>query len=322
MKFDREVCAVVEYLKSEQGKIVRLDSACPGCWINLINPTNAEVEDVISSQELDAGFVRAALDPEESSRVDMEDEQLLMIVDIPMVEKSSVEDGGQLFSTIPMGIVVAKSAVITVCLEDSIILRSIAEGAVKGVHTALRTRFVFQILLRIAGRFLKNLRMIERDFTRIEKRLYDSLKNEELIQLLGLSKSLVYFSSSLKGNEVTMEKVLRGRVLKLYEDDRDILEDALIEVRQAIEMASIYSNIMAGTMDAYASVVSNNLNIIMKVLTILTIIMTIPNIVFGFFGMNIGEGRIPGDWVWWMPLAITVVGCFFAWYMLKKKTLD
>ena len=100
------------------------------------------------------------------------------------------------------------------------------------------------------------------------------------------------------------------------------LEDALIEVRQAIEMASIYSNIMAGTMDAYASVVSNNLNIIMKVLTILTIIMTIPNIVFGFFGMNIGEGRIPGDWVWWMPLAITVVGCFFAWYMLKKKNLD
>ena len=199
---------------------------------------------------------------------------------------------------------------------------AIAEGAVKGVHTALRTRFVFQILLRIAGRFLKNLRMIERDFTRIEKRLYDSLKNEELIQLLGLSKSLVYFSSSLKGNEVTMEKVLRGRVLKLYEDDRDILEDALIEVRQAIEMASIYSNIMAGTMDAYASVVSNNLNIIMKVLTILTIIMTIPNIVFGFFGMNIGEGQIPGDWVWWMPLAITVIGCFFAWYMLKKKNLD
>ena len=253
----------------------------------------------------------------------MEDEQLLMIVDIPMVEKSSVEDGGQLFSTIPMGIVVAQERG--------------HHGLPGGQHhppldrggrgqgrsyRAASTRFVFQILLRIAGRFLKNLRMIERDFTRIEKRLYDSLKNEELIQLLGLSKSLVYFSSSLKGNEVTMEKVLRGRVLKLYEDDRDILEDALIEVRQAIEMASIYSNIMAGTMDAYASVVSNNLNIIMKVLTILTIIMTIPNIVFGFFGMNIGEGRIPGDWVWWMPLAITVVGCFFAWCMLKKKNLD
>ena len=306
---------MVEFFKTIDGRITEINEFSEGCWVNMVHPSSDELAQIAQAAEVEEEFVRAALDPEESSRVDMEDEQLLMIVDIPMVEKSSVEDGGQLFSTIPMGIVVAKSAVITVCLEDSIILRSIAEGAVKGVHTALRTRFVFQILLRIAGRFLKNLRMIERDFTRIEKRLYDSLKNEELIQL-------VYFSSSLKGNEVTMEKVLRGRVLKLYEDDRDILEDALIEVRQAIEMASIYSNIMAGTMDAYASVVSNNLNIIMKVLTILTIIMTIPNIVFGFFGMNIGEGRIPGDWVWWMPLAITVVGCFFAWYMLKKKNLD
>ena len=226
-----------------------------------------------------------------------------------------------MFSTLPMGIVVAENAVITICLEDTVILRSIAEGAVKGVHTAMRTRFVFQILLRVAGRFLKNLRMIERDFTKIEKRLYDSLKNEELIQLLGLSKSLVYFSASLKGNEVTMEKVLRGRVLKLYEDDRDILEDALIEIRQAIEMAGIYSSILSGTMDAYASVVSNNLNIIMKVLTVLTIIMTIPNIVFGFYGMNIEGGVIPGDVFWWIPLIISVVACAGAWYLLKKKKL-
>ena len=124
------------------------------------------------------------------------------------MEKSSVEDGGQMFTTIPMGIVVAQNAVITVCLEDSIILRSIAEGAVKGVHTSLKTRFVFQILLRIAGRFLKNLRMIERDFTRIEKRLYDSLKNEELIQLLGLSKSLVYFSASSSSSTLRMCSII------------------------------------------------------------------------------------------------------------------
>ena len=253
---------MVEFFKTVDGRITEVSEFTEGCWVNMVHPSSDELEQIAQAAQVEEEFVRAALDPEESSRVDTEDEQLLMIVDIPMVEKSSVEDGGQMFTTIPMGIVVAQNAVITVCLEDSIILRSIAEGAVKGVHTSLKTRFVFQILLRIAGRFLKNLRMIERDFTRIEKRLYDSLKNEELIQLLGLSKSLVYFSSSLKGNEVTMEKVLRGRVLKLYEDDRDILEDALIEVRQAIEMANIYSNIMAGTMDAYASVVSNNLNII------------------------------------------------------------
>ena len=312
---------MVEFYKTVDGRVSEIGGFTEGCWINMVHPSSDELEAISRVAHVEEEFIRAALDPEESSRVDTEEEQLLMIVDIPMVDKNSAQDGGQMFSTLPMGIVVAQNAVITVCLEDSIILRSIAEGAVKGVHTALRTRFVFQILLRVAGRFLKNLRMIERDFTRIEKRLYDSLQNEELIQLLGLSKSLVYFSASLKGNEVTMEKVLRGRVLKLYEDDRDILEDALIEIRQAIEMAGIYSSILSGTMDAYASVVSNNLNIIMKVLTVLTIIMTIPNIIFGFYGMNIGQTNIPGDFLWWIPLLISAVACFLAWFMLKKKNL-
>ncbi len=182
---------MVEFFKTVDGRITEVSEFTEGCWVNMVHPSSDELEQIAQAAQVEEEFVRAALDPEESSRVDTEDEQLLMIVDIPMVEKSSVEDGGQMFTTIPMGIVVAQNAVITVCLEDSIILRSIAEGAVKGVHTSLKTRFVFQILLRIAGRFLKNLRMIERDFTRIEKRLYESLKNEELIQLLGLSKSLV-----------------------------------------------------------------------------------------------------------------------------------
>lgn len=312
---------MVEFYKTVDGRVTEMEGFTEGCWVNMVRPSSDEIDAIARAAHVEEEFIRAALDPEESSRVETEEDRLLMIIDIPMVEKNSVEDGGQMFSTLPMGIVVAQSSVITVCLEDSVILRSIAEGAVKGVHTALRTRFVFQILLRVAGRFLKNLRMIERDFSRIEKRLYDSLKNEELIQLLGLSKSLVYFSASLKGNEVTMEKVLRGRVLKLYEDDRDILEDALIEIRQAIEMAGIYSSILSGTMDAYASVVSNNLNIIMKVLTVLTIIMTIPNIIFGFYGMNI-DGGLPGSFFWWIPLLISVGGCFLAWFMLKKKNLD
>ncbi|MCQ5129822.1 magnesium transporter CorA family protein [Butyricicoccus faecihominis] len=312
---------MVEFYKTIDGRVTELSAFEEGCWVNMVRPSSDEIDMISGAAGVEEEFVRAALDPEESSRVEVEEDQLLMIIDVPMVEKNSVEGGQQMFSTLPMGIVVGGAAVITVCLEDSVILRSIAEGAVKGVHTSMRTRFVFQILLRVAGRFLKNLRMIERDFTKIEKRLYDSLQNEELIQLLGLSKSLVYFSASLKGNEVTMEKVLRGRVLKLYEDDRDILEDALIEIRQAIEMAGIYSSILSGTMDAYASVVSNNLNIIMKVLTVLTIIMTIPNIVFGFYGMNIENGAIPGDVFWWIPLIISMVACAGAWYLMKKRNL-
>lgn len=313
---------MIEYYKTIENKIVRLDEFAEGCWVNLVRPSGEEVEQVIRTLSAEPDFVRAALDPEESSRVEVEEEQVLIIIDIPTIEREADENGAQIFGTLPLGIVVLENAVLTVCLQETSVTRPIAEGLVKDIHTALKTRFVFQLLLRVAGRFLKYLRLIERSFTKIEKRLYDSMKNEELIQLLGLSKSLVYFSTSLKANEVTMEKMLRGRVLKLYEDDRDLLEDGLIEVRQAIEMAGIYSSIMSGTMDAYASVVSNNLNIIMKVLTVITIIMTIPNIIFGFYGMNIGDGRLPMDYFWWSPLLFAFAGCVVAWFFLKKKNLS
>ncbi|MFQ6831401.1 magnesium transporter CorA family protein [Butyricicoccus pullicaecorum] len=313
---------MIEYFKSDARLLSPLYEFEPGCWVNLVRPTSEEIAHVLATTGVEEDFLRAALDPEESSRVELEEDQTLLIVDIPTLEESNVEqDESKIFGTLPMGIIVLPNTVITVCLQDTTVLRGIAQNKVRDIHTAMRTRFVLQILLRVAGLFLRNLRMIERDFTKIERRLYDSLKNEELIQLLGLSKSLVYFSASLKGNEVTMEKMLRGRILKLYEDDRDLLEDALIEIRQAIEMAGIYSSILAGTMDAYASVVSNNLNIIMKVLTVITIIMTIPNIIFGFYGMNITGNDLPFAYWWWVPVVISIGGCIGAWIYMKRKDL-
>ena len=313
---------MIEYFKSDARLLSPLYEFEPGCWVNLVRPTSEEITHVLATTGVEEDFLRAALDPEESSRVELEEDQTLLIVDIPTLEESNVEqDESKIFGTLPMGIIVLPNTVITVCLQDTTVLRGIAQNKVRDIHTAMRTRFVLQILLRVAGLFLRNLRMIERDFTKIERRLYDSLKNEELIQLLGLSKSLVYFSASLKGNEVTMEKMLRGRILKLYEDDRDLLEDALIEIRQAIEMAGIYSSILAGTMVAYASVVSNNLNIIMKVLTVITIIMTIPNIIFGFYGMNITGNDLPFAYWWWVPVVISICGCIGAWIYMKRKDL-
>ena len=313
---------MIEYFKSDARLLSPLYEFEPGCWVNLVRPTSEEITHVLATTGVEEDFLRAALDPEESSRVELEEDQTLLIVDIPTLEESNVEqDESKIFGTLPMGIIVLPNTVITVCLQDTTVLRGIAQNKVRDIHTAMRTRFVLQILLRVAGLLLRNLRMIERDFTKIERRLYDSLKNEELIQLLGLSKSLVYFSASLKGNEVTMEKMLRGRILKLYEDDRDLLEDALIEIRQAIEMAGIYSSILAGTMGAYASVVSNNLNIIMKVLTVITIIMTIPNIIFGFYGMNITGNDLPFAYWWWVPVVISIGGCIGAWIYMKRKDL-
>ncbi len=313
---------MIEYFKSDAGRVAQVSTFESGCWINLVRPSSDEIKFILDTHNVEEDFLRAALDPEESSRVEVEEEQTLLIVDIPTVEESNVEqDEAKIFGTLPMGIVVLPDTVITVCLQDTAVLRGIAQNKVRDIHTALRTRLVLQILLRVAGLFLRNLRMIERDFTHIENHLYESLKNEELFRLLGLSKSLVYFSASLKSNEVTMEKVLRGRVLKLYEDDRDLLEDALIEIRQANEMATIYSSIVSGTREAYSSVVSNDMNSIMKVLTIITIFMTIPNIIFGFYGMNILGNALPLATWWWIPVIIAVIGCIGAWIFMKKKDL-
>ena len=174
-----------------------------------------------------------------------------------------------------------------ICLQSNTIIDDFAKGRVKHVFTNLKTRFIFQMLYRVATRFLVYLRHINRMSTEIEKELHRSMKNKELIQLLDLEKSLVFFSTSLKANQSVLEKLQRGRVIKLYEDDRELLEDVLIEVEQAIEMSNIYSNILSGTMDAFASIISNNLNIVMKVLTSITILMAIPTMVSSFYGMNV-----------------------------------
>lgn len=308
---------MVEYFKTVDGRITQVEKPEAGCWINLVAPTGDEVRQILCEIDVDDGFLRAALDPEESSRVETEEGQLLLIVDIPVLDDSSTRDV-QMYTTLPMAIIVVEDYVITVCLEDTSVTRQLANGKVRGVQIGLKTRFVFQLLLRVAGRFLNYLRRIQRSFTKIEQRLYESLDNEELMQLIALSKSLIYFSASLRGNEVTMEKVLRGRLLKLYEDDRDLLEDALIEVRQAIDMANVYSSVMSSTMEAYSSVVSNNLNSIMKVLTIITVILTIPNMIFGFYGMNVVSLPLPFAW---FPTLIAVFSCVVAWVFLKIRKL-
>ena len=194
-----------------------------------------------------------------------------------------------------------------------------AHGVVRGVRTDMKTRFLLLLLLRISQRFLIYLRQIDRLSSKTEQKLHQSMKNEELIQMLGLEKSLVYFSTSLKTDEITLNKIMRGKLIKLYEEDQDLLEDVLIEIHQAIEMCNIYSNILSGTMDAFASVISNNLNIVMKVLTVITIVMAIPNIIFGFYGMNVNG--LPGVQWWWFPTLVAIVAMAIATWIFKKKDM-
>jgi len=211
-----------------------------------------------------------------------------------------------------------KGYIVTICLYDNLNIEDMAKGRIRGMNTDMKTRFLLLLLLKIAQRFLIYLRQIDRVSSRTEKRLHQSMRNQELIQMLGLEKSLVYFSTSLKTDEVTLNKIMRGKLIKLYEEDQDLLEDVLIEIHQAIEMCNIYSNILSGTMDAFASVISNNLNIVMKVLTVITIVMAIPNIIFSFYGMNVNgfDGTM-----WWIPALIAIVACIIATLIFKKKDM-
>lgn len=305
---------MINFYKTVDNVVVKLDEPTQGCWISVVEPTDEEIRTLIDVYRLDSGFVKSSLDEEESSRVEIEDDQTLIIVDCAAAEKQA--ENTMLYVTMPMGIILTQDYVFTVSLKDNIVLSEMASGLIKNVYTNMKTRFVLQLLLRIATKFLQCLKQIDKISSQMEKQLHGSMKNKELIQLLELEKSLVYFSTSLKADDVTLEKIHRGRVIKLYEDDQDLLEDVLIEVKQAIEMANIYSGILAGMMDAFSSIISNNMNISMKRLTIITIIMAIPTMVFSFYGMNTTDLPLP---VTWFPFVLSLIATAIIAVILLRK---
>ncbi len=299
---------MVKYYKSIEGRLCEVESAENGAWISVINPTETEISDLEEDMSVDRDYIRAALDEEEPSRIESDDGVTLIVVDYPVAEQDDDPDRTLFYSTMPMSIIITSNNVITVSAKENVIIDEIAKGVVKGVLPHFRTQFVFTILLRIANRYLTYLKQIDKISNYVENKMYKSMQNKGLVQLLGLEKSLVYFSTSLKTNEAILEKLMRGRYLKLYEEDQDLLDDVMIEVKQAIEMTNIYTNILAGTGDTFASIISNNLNIVMKRMTTFTIIIAVPTIVYSFYGMNLNEnaGGLPLANVWF-PLLISVV---------------
>lgn len=313
---------MIEFYKTFGTKTEKVDTLQSGCWINVISPSEEEKQFLIHEIGIVPEFVQASLDEEESSHIDYDDDynQTLVIVDYPSAEESG---GGYdrttlQYTTLPLGIVLMKGYIITISLYENLNIEDMAVGKVKGIHTEMKTRFLLKLLLRISQRYLIYLRQIDRLSSLTEYKLHKSMENKELIQMLGLEKSLVYFSTSLKTDEITLNKIMRGKFIKLYEEDQDLLEDVLVEIHQAIEMCNIYSNILSGTMDAFASVISNNLNIVMKVLTVITIVMAIPNIIFSFYGMNV-EG-LPNP-IWWCPTLIAALACIVAIFIFMKKDM-
>ncbi|MBR1797725.1 MAG: magnesium transporter CorA family protein [Clostridiales bacterium] len=305
-------------------KTAEADQITPDTWINLYSPTETEIARVENELSIPQEFLRYPLDEEERPRIDFDDDTgtVLVIVDIPYTRR---ENESVMYETTPLGIILTSKNIVTVSLKQTSILDHFIENRIKDLYIPYRTRFTIQILFAVAREYLRLLRFIDKTLEVAEAQLEKDVSNKELYKLLELSKSLVYFASSLKSNEAVLEKLMRGRTIKLYEEDEDLLEDVVIEYKQAHEMADIYANIVNSTTDAYASIISNNMNDIMKVLAAATIVLTMPDIIGCFFGQN-----FPMPWdaefasqpmPFFSILTSCVVSMVIAVMVLRKKHL-
>jgi len=310
---------MIEIFKTLEDGIHQIDKIEDGCWVAMTNPSATELLQISEKCNIDIDHLRAPLDEEERSRIEVENNYTLILVDIPTMEERNNKDR---YVTIPLGIIVAEHVIITICLEETKVLKGFMDGRVRDFFTYKKTRFILQILYKNATVFLQYLRIIDRKSLDIEHKLHISTKNRELIELLELEKSLVYFTTSLRSNEVVLEKMLKIDSIKQYAEDTELLEDVIIENKQAIEMANIYSGILSGTMDAFASVISNNLNIVMKFLTTVTIVMSIPTMIASFFGMNVkGIPFGESNYGFYIVMAGTFILAAIVAIIFRKKDL-
>ena len=293
-----------------------------GAWINLVNPSENEIKKVCESVQIQDDFIRDALDFEEKARIDQEDDDntTLFVVDVPVTERG--EDGEVLYTTVPLGMIVVRDDFfITVSLRKNKIIESFEKRKIKNFQTYKKTRFIFQILYLNSSFYLSYLKQINKETEVAEYILKNSMRNKELLKMLTLEKGLVYFTTSLKSNELVMEKTLRGKIIKLYEEDEEILEDAITENRQAIEMAQIYNNILNGTMDAYASIISNNMNGVMKTLTSITIILAVPTMISSFWGMNVNLPLQNDSLGFIVMISISIILTLIVSWWLRRKNM-
>lgn len=307
----------------ETNKLEEIKEFRKGSWINLVNPSENEIKKVCENINIQEDFIRDALDYEEKARIDTEedDNTILFVIDVPVIEKNEEND---MYSTMPLGMIVVRDDFfITVSLRKNKVIEDFEKRKIKNFQTYKKTRFIFQIFYLNSSYFLNYLKQINKETEIAEYILKNSMKNKELLKLLSLEKGLVYFATSLKSNEIVMEKTMRGKIVKLYDDDEDILEDAIIENRQAIEMAQIYTNILNGTLDAYASIISNNLNGVMKFLTSITIVLAIPTMISSFWGMNVKLPfeNSPLGFIIMVSIAV-VLTLVVTWWLKRKDMLD
>lgn len=268
----------------EKGKQLEIiTEPTTGCWINVIDPTTEEKAQ-LEAMGIRQDYIHYSLDRDERSRTERENGAILIILRVPYF-LGKTEDIP--YNTIPLGIILSNDYIVTVCRKPTEVIQEFASGRIRDFHTAKRYRFVLQVLLSTANKYLIYLREITKVVDTLEDKLQLSIRNREVLELLKYEKSLTYFTTALRSNELLLERLDRTKIFDTYPEDEELLDDVLTENQQAIEMVNIESNILSSMMDAFASIISNNQNQVIKLLTSITIVLSFPTIIASFFGMNV-----------------------------------
>ncbi len=313
---------MIHYYVKEAGKLVELQEPSDKSWVNISPPfSHEELEDIAQRFDVPLDFLTDSLDVDERSRYEQEDDVRLVVINIPILNELEV-DNDAIFVTVPIGIILTPENIITITSHDNPVLQRFREGRVRRFDPADFSLFVLQLMEQSVYRYLSCLKQLNTKRNLIEKELLDSTKNVELRKLLGIEKSLVYFVNSLSSNELLKMKMKRTDFLKINkdEDKTDLFEDIIIDNSQALEMANVYTNILNGTMDAYGSIISNNLNITMQRLTLITIILMVPTLVASFYGMNVSLPIQEREHAFlWLVVISVLLSLALAWYFQKKR---
>lgn len=312
---------MLKYFRTDNQIIHEEEKLDDGVWVQMINPTQQEAKDMAEVLNVDIDDVKAALDLEERSRIELQDGYTLILVDVPTTE---IRHEKQSYTTIPLGIILTQDVIVTICTEDTPVLKSFVQNRVKEFSTKKRLRFVYQILYHTATMYQAYLRVIDKRRTEIEERIGEDTEDSDLIGLHELESTLVYFATSLRANGAVLDRLTRYKRLEQYPEDKELLGDVIVENQQAIEMTSIYRDIINGTRELMSSVLDNRLNNVMKYLTTITIVMAIPDIISGIYGMNVQQDWAPfakSPYGFLIICGIILLCCATTLFVLRKKKM-
>lgn len=309
---------MVKFYKTDDRLIHEEKTIENGVWINMVDPSVEESQKVADILGVDVADIRAALDEEESSRIELEDGYTLILIDVPSTE---IRHEKMMYTTIPLGIILTQSVIVTICTEELPVLQAFINNRVKEFSTKKKLRFVYQILYRTSVVYQGNLRTIDKKRTEIEERIGNDTQEDDLIALHELESTLVYFATSLRANAVVLDRLTRYKRLEQYPEDKELLDDVIVENKQAIEMTVIYRDIINGTRELMSSVIDNRLNNVMKYLTSITLIMAVPTIVSGIFGMNLVLPLGDNPYAFLIICGLILGICVIMMWILKRKKI-